>query len=218
MDGGSDVSQRILSSAKRLFIAKGFAKTPLRAIANEAGTSESGVLRIYQSKNGVLRAVYASCWDEINGRIEESMAVAAQQDSDPRSLLIQLLRAVLENYQADPAMNIFMLSHFGFRDTMGLSPDAEVDPNVDAAVREGYHVYLGRIRGLCDQVAEGWPALGRAGVTSAALAEFVTSIIYGIQTSWFMAEEEQDSPQPRVSIDEAAAALKFFLYPEMLAD
>ena len=66
VDAGSDVSQRVMRAAKQLFFAKGFAGTPLRAIATEAGTSESGVLRLYHSKNGLLRAVYASCWAEIN--------------------------------------------------------------------------------------------------------------------------------------------------------
>jgi AcrR family transcriptional regulator len=212
LENGSDVSQRILSSARRLFVARGFAKTPLRAIAKEAGTSESGVLRIYHSKNGVLRAVYASCWAEINAHIDRALAAAAGDDADPRNLLIQLMKAVLEGYQADPPMNTFMLSHFGFRDTMGLSPDEEIDPAVDAAVKRQYHSYLDRIYGLCDEVAKTWPALDRAGVSSAALGEIVVSVIYGIQTSWYMAEEEQT--EPRVGIDEAVTTMKFLLFPE----
>jgi AcrR family transcriptional regulator len=217
LENGTDVSQRILSSAKRLFIAKGFAKTPLRAIANEAGTSESGVLRIYNSKNGVLRAVYASCWTEINERIEQAMELAAREDADPRGLLLQLMRAVLEGYLADPPMNTFMLSHFGFRDTMGLSHDDEVGPDVDTAVKQGYHIYLDRIRTLCDRVAETWPALGRAGVTGFALGEVFISVTYGIQTSWFMADEEQDSSQRCLNVDEAVAVMRFVLYPELHA-
>ena len=61
VDAGQTFRNACMRAAKQLFFAKGFAGTPLRAIANEAGTSESGVLRLYHSKNGLLRAVYASC-------------------------------------------------------------------------------------------------------------------------------------------------------------
>ena len=214
VEPGTDVSLRIMRAAKQLFFAKGFANTSLRAIATEAGTSESGVLRIYQSKNGLLRAVYASCYTEINDHVDAAIAAAAERDADPRNLLLEVMRAVLDGYQADPAKNTFLLSHFGFRDSMGLSPESDVDPVIDAAVRQEYHRYLDRIHSLCAGVAGDWPALAEAGVTKAALAEIVTSVIYGVQTGWYMADEEQDTAQPRVTIDEALAVMKFFLFPE----
>jgi AcrR family transcriptional regulator len=217
VETGSDVSQRILGAARQLFFAKGFAKTPLRAIANEAGTSESGVLRIYQSKNGVLRAVYASCWAEINAHVDQAMVVAAEQDPDPRYLLIQLMRAILEGYQSDPVMNIFLLSHFGFRETTGLSPEEGVDPAIDSAVREEYHRYLKRIHDLCNEVARSRPLLAEAGVTSVALGHIFTSIIYGIQVGWYMAEEDRETTPPSVTIEEALAAVRFVLYPKTFA-
>ncbi len=214
VETGSDVSQRILGAAKQLFFAKGFAKTPLRAIANDAGTSESGVLRIYQSKNGVLRAVYAACWAEINAHVDQAMVAAAAKDPDPRYLLVQLMRAVLEGYQSDPSMNIFLLSHFGFRETTGLSPEEGVDPGVDSAVRAEYHRYLKRIHDLCNEVAVSRPALAEAGVTPVALGHIFTSIIYGIQVGWYMAEEDQEATLPSVTIEEAVAAVRFVLYPK----
>jgi AcrR family transcriptional regulator len=217
VEGGSDLPQRIMSAAKDLFFVKGFAKTSLRAIASQAGTSESGILRIYQSKNGLLRAVYASCYGEINDHVDTALAAAAERDSDPRSLLLELMRAVLEGYQADPPKSIFLLSHFGFRETMGLSVEDGVDPAVDAAVRREYSRYLGRIRDLSEGVFERWPVLAASGVTCVALQEVFTSIIYGIQTSWFMAEEDPVRSQPQVTIEEAEAAMRFFLYPETLA-
>lgn len=217
VEAGSDVSKRVMRAAKRLFFAKGFTKTPLRAIANEAGTSESGVLRLYHSKNGLLRAVYASCWAEINDHLDGVVTLAAEEDPDPRHLLIAVMRAVLEGYQAHPQMNIFLLTHFGFRESMGLSPEEGVDPAIDLAVKQEYHRYLGRVHDLSDAVAKSRPALARAGVTQVALAEIFTSIIYGIQTSWIMAEEEQDPTQPQVTIEEALAAMRFFLYPETLS-
>ena len=80
MDDGSDLSQRILRAARQLFFARGYVDTSLRAIATEAGTSESGILRTYRSKGGLLRAVYASLWAEVNVRIDEAMSQAAPHD------------------------------------------------------------------------------------------------------------------------------------------
>lgn len=215
---GSDVSLRIMRAAKQLFFARGFADTPLRGIATEAGTSESGVLRIYGSKNGVLRAVYASCWAEINDHVEQALAAAAQKDPDPRNLLLELMRAVFQKYQADPAMMTFMLSAFGFRDTTGLSVDTGVDPSIDQQVRDEYHRYLNRIHGLCAAVVAARPDLTRAGVTPAAVGHVFTSVIYGTQAGWYMAQQEQGEPVPNVTVEETLAAARFFLYPERVAD
>lgn len=212
METAPDLSQRILRVAKQLFFARGFANTSLRTIASEAGTSESGILRIYRSKAGLLRAVYAFCWAELNARVDEVMAVAKAHDPDPRNLLLELARAVLESYQADPQKMQFMLSHFGFRDTTGLGPLDEVDPNIDAQVRQEYHRYLRRIHDLCDAIVRDHPHLKSGGVTADALGHFAVSVIYGIQTGWYMADQEQVGEEKRVTIEDVLAAARFFLY------
>jgi AcrR family transcriptional regulator len=202
-----------MRAAKQLFFARGFANTALRAIATEAGTSESGVLRIYQSKTGLLRAVYAECWADLNARIDEAVSAAAERDPDPRNLLMVLMRTVLERYQDDPPLMNFMLSHFGFHDTTGLSKDDGIDPLVDSLVRDEYHHYLERIHTLCAAVLRDRPDLTQAGVTAAALGHIFTSIVYGIQAGWYMASQEPETPTPQVNIHEALTAVKFFMYP-----
>ena len=216
VDSGSDLSQRIMRAAKELFFARGFANTSLRAIANEAGTSESGVLRIYGSKDGLLRAVYASCWTEINTRVDEAMAAAAKDDPDPRNLLLQLTRAVWQGYQDDPQTRVFVINHFGSRETTGLRSLENVDPSIDEKVRWEYHHYLTRIHDLCEAVVESQPSLARAGVTSVALGHVFTSIIHGIQAGWNAAAQE-DEPVVQVTMEEALTTARFFLYPETLA-
>lgn len=212
VDPGSEVSQRILRTAKDLFFAKGFVSTSLRTIATEAGTSESGVLRIYGSKNGLLRAVYAACWCELNDRIDEAMVVARQADPDPRELILELMRTVWQSYQQHPAMMSFMLSHFSFRETSGLDDAEGVAPEIDERVRNEYQRYLNHAHGLAGLVAAGNPALIKAGVTPAALGHMVTSIIYGIQTSWAVAKQEREPMLPQASVEEALAAARSFLY------
>jgi len=213
VENGSDLSQRILTAARELFLERGFAKTQLWAIAARAGTSESGILRVYHSKDGLLRAVYAWCWAEINDLVDEAMARARRDDADPRDLLLELARTVLGFYHADPAWTSFMLGHFGQRATSGLGDAEGVDARIDTVVKSEYHRYIQHISDLCSVIADSHPCLERGGVTRAALAEFVTSILYGVQTSWHMADQDPGALH-RITLDEALSALRFFLYPE----
>lgn len=212
MDNGSDLSQRILRAAQRLFFARGYANTQLRAIATEAGTSESGILRVFHSKRGLLCAVYGSCWADINDHVDEAMAAAVERDADPRNLLVELTRTVLEFYEADPLRMTFLCGHFGFRETTGLGQPDGVDSDIDAQVRTEYHRYLRRIRELCAEVVDLHSRFAQSGVGANVLGEFVTSIIYGIQTSWYMADEEPGMAEPTVTIEEVLATMRMFLY------
>lgn len=207
-----------MRSARELFFARGFANTQLRAIAGGAGTSESGVLRIYGSKNGLLRAVYASCWAETNERVDKALAVAAEEDADPRNLLLELARAVWRGYQDDPAMCSFLLSHFGFRETGGLNADESIDPAIETDVKREYSRYLERIHGLCSAVVESNTGPAAAGVTAVALGHTLTGIIHGIQTSWYMASQERGIAPSPVDGGEALAVLRMFLYPETTSE
>ncbi|MBN1629081.1 MAG: TetR/AcrR family transcriptional regulator [Thermoleophilia bacterium] len=212
MDDGSDLSQRILRAARQLFFAHGYVDTSLRAIAAEAGTSESGIFRIYRSKGGLLRAVYASLWAEVNARIDEAMSQAARRDPSAENLLLELTRVTLEYYQAEPAKMEFIMSHFGSYETAGLGPPRDVDPKVDVELRYEYHRYLRRINDLCDALVNERPQLGATGISSSTLGHFAISVIHGIQTSWFMADQEWEAAETKVTIEEVLGAMKFFLY------
>ena len=211
MDEGSELSQRILRAARQLFFAQGYVDTSLRAIAAEAGTSESGIFRIYRSKGGLLRAVYASVWAEVNARIDEAMSQAVQRDSSAENLLLELTRVTLEYYQAEPAKMEFIMSHFGSYETAGLGPPRDVDPKVDIQLRHEYHRYLRRISDLCDAIVKEHPLLRAAGISSSTVGHFAISVIHGIQTSWFMADQEWEAVETKVTIDEALDAMRFFL-------
>jgi AcrR family transcriptional regulator len=214
VDDGSDLSQRILRAARQLFFARGYVDTSLRAIATEAGTSESGIFRIYRSKGGLLRAVYASVWAEVNECIDEAMSQAVQRDPSAENLLLELTRVTLEYYQAEPAKMEFIMSHFGSYETAGLGPPRDVDPKVDVQLRHEYHHYLRRINALCDALVNEHPRLSAAGISSSTVGHFVISVIHGIQTSWFMADQEWEAVETRVTIEEALGAMRFFLYAD----
>jgi AcrR family transcriptional regulator len=213
-DTGSDVPQRVLQAAKQVFFERGFHKSSLRAIAKRAGTSESGVLRFYQGKLHLLQAVYASCWAEINARLDKAMTAAAAGDLDPRSLLVQLMRTVLESYQADQPMMIFMLSNFGFQTAAGYSTDEDVDSAADSQARQEYHRYLTRIHDLCDAVTSSQPTFAQAGITGTALGHMFIAMTNGVQGGWYAALLEPGLERPQLTIEEALRGMRLFLYQE----
>ena len=87
-----------------------------------------------------------------------------------------------------------------------------MDPAIEAAMQYEYRRYLDRIRDLCQEVMTSQPQLAAGGVSRIALAEIFTSIVHGIQISWYMADREADPAYQRVSIEDSLATLRFFMY------
>jgi AcrR family transcriptional regulator len=101
---------RILSSAKRLFARNGYENTSTVAIAREAGTSESQLMKHFGSKQGLLAAIFDRGWASIMERVQgapaaglpadrlfavlEAMLIEAENDSDLRELMTLEARRV----------------------------------------------------------------------------------------------------------------------------
>ncbi len=214
MEQGLDPQQRVLQAARQLFFARGFAKTQLRAIASEANTSETGVLRFYESKIVLLRAVCESCWTEVNEHLEQVLAAASAADADPRNLLVTLMRTVLEFAQAEQPMMTFLQTHFASPEAVGFMPPSGGSGVVSASAGREFHAYMARIAGLCSATIEISPGLAKAGVNVLALTHVVQSAIYGIQAGWYIADQERAPESDRVSIDEGCAVLRCLLYQD----
>jgi AcrR family transcriptional regulator len=67
----------LLGAAKRLFAAQGYEQTATSAIAREAGTSESQLMRYFGGKIGVLEALFDEAWVDLNARVERVIASGA---------------------------------------------------------------------------------------------------------------------------------------------
>ena len=61
---------RLLQAARSLFARNGFEQTSTSAIAREAGTSESQLVRYFGTKAGVLDAIFEEAWTPMNAKIE----------------------------------------------------------------------------------------------------------------------------------------------------
>src|SRR6202044_1941810 len=71
---------RILLSAKRLFARNGYENTSTVAIAREAGSSESQLMKHFGSKQGLLAAILDYGWGKIIKRVEASQANGSLAD------------------------------------------------------------------------------------------------------------------------------------------
>jgi len=60
---------RLLLSGKTLFARNGYEQTSTSAIAREAGSSESQLVRYFSGKSGLLEAIFNESWKPLNETI-----------------------------------------------------------------------------------------------------------------------------------------------------
>jgi len=97
--------QRLLEAGKSLFSKLGFEQTSTAAIAREAGTSESQLVRYYRSKVGLLEAIFNSSWAELNQQIQKVVVAA----TDAREALVGVLECITDAFGKDPALAYLLL-------------------------------------------------------------------------------------------------------------
>ena len=101
---------RILFAAKRLFALNGYENTSTVAIAREAATSESQLMKHFGSKQGLLVAIFDRGWASIDERIQmvqhhgsaadrlfavlEAVVIELENDSDLKELMMLESRRV----------------------------------------------------------------------------------------------------------------------------
>jgi AcrR family transcriptional regulator len=89
---------RILLAGKHLFAQNGFENTSTVAIAREAGTSESQLMKHFGSKQGLLIAIFDRGWASMNERIQAIRAVSAAER------LLSVLEAITFELENDPEL------------------------------------------------------------------------------------------------------------------
>ena len=96
-DQDSTSRQRLLAAGRTLFAQHGYEQASTAAIAREAGTSESQLVRYFKSKAGLLDAVFNDCWLPLNREIQ-SRVVAA---TNVREALTSVLECIIEAFSKD---------------------------------------------------------------------------------------------------------------------
>ena len=97
--------QRILQGAKKLFASRGYEHTSTSAIARQAGTSESQLMKHFGSKAGLLEAIFNEGW----GEITEEARLASQNVTAPGEKLLAIAGSVLRRLELDPELKLLLL-------------------------------------------------------------------------------------------------------------
>lgn len=95
---------RILLSAKQLFARNGYENTSTVAIARQAGTSESQLMKHFGSKQGLLTAIFDHGWETIAERVK-----AVNSGMAPCDRLFAILEAVTAELERDVELKDLMM-------------------------------------------------------------------------------------------------------------
>jgi AcrR family transcriptional regulator len=99
---------RILMAAKRLFALNGYENTSTVAIAREAGTSESQLMKHFGSKRGLLAVILDRGWNNITARVQ-----MLPVNSVPLDRLFRVLEAFVIELENDSDLKNLMLLEAG---------------------------------------------------------------------------------------------------------
>lgn len=96
---------RLIAAGKKLFAQSGFENTSTAAIAREAGTSESQLVRYFHSKIGLLEGIFEEAWKPLNARVHDLLADAGSG----RAAVVGVLSAVLNAFDRDDQLATIFL-------------------------------------------------------------------------------------------------------------
>lgn len=88
---------RLLAAGKSLFSRNGYEQTSTAAIAREAGSSESQLIRYFGGKAGLLEAIFNEAWSGLNEEVQRQVAESAHG----RDAILRILGMVLEAFARD---------------------------------------------------------------------------------------------------------------------
>jgi len=98
------VRDRLLESAKILFSVHGYENTSTAAIARQANTSESQLIKHFGSKEGLLEAIFEHGWQNL-----DFISQAVQVLPSPADKLRMIFELVLQTLERDQALKELML-------------------------------------------------------------------------------------------------------------
>jgi len=105
LDGTQSSRLRLLASAKMLMSRHGYEQASTSAIAREAATSESQLMRYFGGKAGLLEEVFNLGWKSVNESIRPAVAAAPTA----RKAIEGLLAGILAALEADPELAFLFL-------------------------------------------------------------------------------------------------------------
>jgi len=155
--------ERLLQTAKQMFVARGFENTSTAAIAKAAGTSESQLVKHFGGKEGLLEAIFDDGWRNVS----YVFAALAVVHSPPEKLHL-LFELMLNAFEGDPAWGELMLTE-GRRTRKGSS---------DMMLPQGYLHFVRTIDGILEPLVK-QEAL-RPGISGEAMRSALIGMVEGM--------------------------------------
>lgn len=125
---------RLLYAGKTLFARNGYEQTSTAAIAREAGSSESQLIRYFGGKAGLLEAIFNESWTALNQMVEMEVGQARHG----REAIIRILSLLIQTFSHDHDTAFLFL--FEGRRMRGGSHEV--------VLSKGFVQFLGSIEGL----------------------------------------------------------------------
>lgn len=97
--------ERLIATAKRLMAEVGYERVSTAAIAREAGSSESQLVRNFGSKLGLLETIFDESWAPLNPQIARLVAAAPTG----REAMITILSTMIGAFERDPDLAKLLL-------------------------------------------------------------------------------------------------------------
>ncbi|HEX8411265.1 MAG TPA: TetR/AcrR family transcriptional regulator [Thermoanaerobaculia bacterium] len=89
---------RLLTAGKSLFAKSGYEGTSTAAIAREAGSSESQLIRYFGGKAGLLEAIFNDSWTALHSVVEQALEGAEHGREGILRLLTLMTRALSHDH------------------------------------------------------------------------------------------------------------------------
>jgi len=96
---------RILQAGRALFSEDGYENTTTSAIARRAGTSESQLIKHFNSKEGLLEGIFDQAWQ----RMAQGVQSVQQKEAPPLDRLRALTELMIAALESDKQMRTLML-------------------------------------------------------------------------------------------------------------
>ena len=100
-DSAADNTQtsrsRLLNAGKTLFAKNGYEQTSTAAIAREAGSSESQLIRYFGGKAGLLEAIFNDSWTGLNDAVQLALTDAKHG----RDAAVRILSLMIQAFSRD---------------------------------------------------------------------------------------------------------------------
>lgn len=178
--------ERILLAGRELYLgSKDFLldDITLSGISRKAGTSESGVVRLFGGKDGVYLAVYDDCWKEINQELQTRLP---QTYTDPSEQLYNTLKIWWDLFEEKPDLMNFVARNRLMSNVGKSKHKSEVDPTE-------HFRYIRYLQELCQNIVDS--GMAKPELDGNILTESILALSYGTSKISISRRRSQDPEQ-----------------------